>query len=129
MNFRDFFLGFFFESGKYLIGGIINTLVTYVMYLLLLTSFPRSFAFGIAFFLGIAFSYFWNRHVVFSQFNSSKTWFHFLPVPLGQLILSILIIELAVQLGVHETLAGILAIVILAPLAFILTRYILRRKN
>ena len=125
---RKKFLELVSQSGKYVVGGLLNTLGTFAIYILLLELIHRSIAFASAFAIGVVFSYNWNRKVVFPDVSRRGNFFSFLPIPTAQLFASLLIIEGAVLIGFEEGLAGLASIAVLTPVAFVLTKYVFKKE-
>lgn len=114
---------------KYVILGVINTGLTYLIYLLSLQVFPYLVAYTISYISGIVLSYFFNSVLVFKV---SLHWKKALKYPLVYLIQyllgSVLIAILVEHLGIAPSIAALLNVIILLPVSFILTRLLLKDK-
>lgn len=111
---------------KYVLGGALNTGITFLLYFSLLDQIHRQPAFAIAFSAGIAFSYYWNVKIVFQSKLGKQSFIKFLPLPIVQLTLSLLVLEAFVLFGFSERIAGFLSILTIVPVMFLLTKSALR---
>jgi putative flippase GtrA len=112
------------------IGGGINTVLTYGLYLLLDLAFSYRIAFTASYVIGIVFAYFFNALVVFKSGLSFKKFLQFPLVYVVQYLLSIGLLEVMVQrLTVNTTIAPIFVFVIVTPLTYLLSRWILKGKS
>lgn len=116
--------------GSFLIGGFLNTLLTYGIYLLLNMYMSYQKSYVIAYISGIIFSYLFNAHVVF---NVKKSWKGLMAYPLVYLLqyaLGALLLSLMVEkLGIPEKLAPLLIIVLLLPVTYLLSKTILKATH
>ncbi len=114
---------------RYLIWGLANTGLTYLIYLLSLQVFPYLVAYTISYISGIVLSYFFNSILVFKV---SLHWKKALKYPLVYLIQyllgSVLITILVEYFGIAPSIAALLNVIVLLPVSFILTRLILKDK-
>lgn len=111
---------------RFVLVGVANTLVYYVVYRLLLLLMPYLPAHLLAFGVGIVFSFLANS---FFTFRVRPTWRRFLAFPLTTLVNlllvtagSVLLVERSV---VDERYATLLMTVVGVPVTFLLTRYVL----
>lgn len=115
---------------RFVIGGGLNTAVTYGVYLALHTVFDYQLAFLIAYAAGIVFSYFFNSAVVFRR---RMTWTGMLVFPLVYLVqygVSALVLGALVEYTtVPSWIAPLLVSVLTLPLTFVLTRLVVNRFN
>ena len=112
------------------VGGGVNTLLTYGLYLLLDRVFSYRLAFTASYIIGIIFAYFFNALLVFKSGLSLKKFLQFPLVYLVQYPLSIGMLEVFVQrLNVNTTIAPIFVLVIVTPVTFLLSRWILKGKS
>jgi putative flippase GtrA len=112
------------------IGGGINTAFTYGLYLLLNLYFSYRFAFTASYIIGIVFAYFFNSLVVFKSGLSLKKFLQFPLVYVVQYLLSIGLLEVLVQgLNVNTTIAPIFVLVIVTPVTYLLSRWILKGNS
>lgn len=115
---------------SFLIGGGLNTLLTYGIYLLLNMYMSYQKSYVIAYVSGIIFSYLFNAHVVF---NVKKSWKGLMAYPLVYLLqyaLGALLLSLMVEkLGIPEEFAPLLIIVLLLPVTYLLSKTILKATH
>lgn len=113
---------------KFLIGGVINTLLSYTIYLLLLPWLPYRTAFTLAYLVGILGGYAINTLWVFRKPWCWRTLFAYPIVPAINYFASLLIVHLTVEkVGLPEWLAPLLATIIVLPFSFLATRWLLMR--
>ena len=112
------------------LGGGINTVFTYGLYLALNLVFSYRVAFTASYVLGIVFAYFYNSLVAFKRPLSLKKFLQFPLVYLVQYLLSIGLLSVFVQtLDVSETLAPIFVLILVMPVTYLLSKWILKGKN
>jgi putative flippase GtrA len=112
------------------IGGGINTVFTYGLYLLLDLVFSYRIAFTVSYVIGIIIAYFYNALVVFKSGLSLKKFLQFPLVYLVQYLLSIGMLEVLVQgLNINPTIAPMFVLVIVTPVTYLLSRWILKGKQ
>lgn len=108
---------------RFLLSGAVNTLLTYLLYLLLLAQLSHRVAYSIAFASGIALAYGLNRGFVF---RTHAGWRSALAMPLIYLLqyaLGMIIIEVWVSVaGLSAALAPLAAIAITVPLVYRLSK-------
>lgn len=113
---------------RFLLSGGVNTLVTYLLYLLLASVMHYQLAYLITYTAGIAFAYFLNVRLVFkSQSSLGKIlrypFIYLLQYALGAGLLFILV----GVLNLHAALAPLLVIVLLLPVSYFMNKLILTR--
>jgi putative flippase GtrA len=114
---------------RFLFFALINTGFTYLVYLLCLELFPYLVAYTISYLSGILVSYLLNSVFVFKTPLHWKKALQFPLVYLVQYLLGSVLISISVEvLGIQETMAALLNVVILLPISFILSRFILTKK-
>lgn len=112
------------------VGGGINTLLTYGLYLLLVRVFSYRVAFTASYIIGIIFAYFFNALLVFKSGLSLKKFLQFPLVYVVQYLLSIGLLEVLVQaLNVNTTIAPIFVLILVTPVTYLLSRWILKGKS
>jgi putative flippase GtrA len=113
---------------RFLLGGGLNTMVTYGIYLVLNIWIVYSIAYTIAYLSGIVFSYIINTQWVFKQKTSLKSAGMYPLVYLIQYLLGISLLHVLVAvLQLPETIAPLIIIVISLPVTYILTKLILSK--
>lgn len=110
---------------RFLVAGGANTVLTYLIYLGLLTIVPYAVAYSVSFVLGIGISYLLN---VFWVFRSKPSVRSALGVPLiyaGQYLLGLCLLALLVEvLHVDRRLAPLIVIAVSVPITYVLTRWV-----
>jgi len=117
------------ESARFLIAGGINTVATYLIYLLLLniTSYP--IAFSISFIAGISIAYGLNTLFVFETQISLRKMFQYPLIYAFQYGVGLLLLAILVDgLGVDKRFAPLINVLLLTPLTFMLNKWFLVRK-
>lgn len=115
---------------RYLIAGATNTLVTYVIYLLLLTHFDYKISYLVSYVFGVFLAYLLNLKYVF---KAEHTLAKILLYPIIYIILyftGITVLWISVHyLSVPEEFALIFGIAVNVPLGYILNRVLLLRLS
>lgn len=115
------------ESIRFLIGGIANTLLSYLVYLLLLLWLSYATAYTGSYVIGIITAFFINTLFVF---RCPWSWKKLLSYPLVHLFnyaAGLGIVSLGVRVfHIDQRIAPIVATVVMFPLTFVLTRFLLR---
>jgi putative flippase GtrA len=108
------------------VGGVLNTALTYAIYLVLSHFIDYQIAFAVGYAAGISFSYFFNARMVFGAAASIKTAATYPLVYLVQYIASAA--ALAVLVGafqVSKALAPICVTVVMIPLTYLMSKAVL----
>ena len=112
------------------IGGGVNTIFTYGLFLALNLVSSYRVAFTASYVIGIVFAYYYNSLVAFKRPLSLKKFIQFPLVYLVQYLLSIGLLEIFVQaLKVDDNLAPIFVLIIVTPVTYLLSKWILKGKN
>ncbi len=112
------------------IGGGINTVFTYGLYLLFKLFLSYQLAFTVSYVIGIIFAYFYNSLVAFKSTLSLKKFFQFPLVYLVQYLISLGVLDFFVKgLNLNTDLAPILVFIIVTPVTYLLSKFILAGKN
>ena len=110
---------------RYLIAGGVNTIVTYIVYLLLLTPVCYRIAYFLAFILGIGLSFVLLRRWVFSRPGKPFALLYVGLSHVAQLVLGWLVIEFwVVWMQQSQRLAPLVAVGVSVPLMFLIQRWI-----
>lgn len=118
------------ELFKFGLVGLLNTIITYILYLFLLDHFPYSLAYTISYVAGIIISYFFNTIFVFKQSVSLSNFLKFPVVYLVQYLLNLLLMFVVVnKLLINEKIALIISIAVTFPITFVLSKYVLKSKK
>ncbi len=116
------------EFLRFLLVGAVNTVSSYLLYLLLLAFFPYLIAYTLAYCIGIVISYFLNVRFVFRRQVSLASFLAFPVVYLIQYCLGALILWLLVDsagIAPEFAMAGVIAITV--PITFLTSRFVLRK--
>ncbi|MEG2029340.1 MAG: GtrA family protein [Janthinobacterium sp.] len=115
---------------RFLAGGLLNTGLTYSLYFLLQKLFFYQLAYAIAYATGIVFSYWFNARIVF---RTPLSWKGLMTYPLVYVVQygsSALLLGIFIErLGIPPALAPLLVLVLMIPLTFFLSRWILRGRQ
>lgn len=115
---------------RFLLGGGLNTAVTYGVYLVLHQMLSYQLAFLIAYATGILFAYFYNSTVVFKRRMSWSGMLAFPVVYLVQYAISALVLGGIVEYTrVPSWIAPLLVSVLTLPLTYVLTKLVVNRFN
>ena len=118
---------FRFPALRFLIGGASNTVITYIIYLILLQFISYKLSYSITYILGIALGYLINAIWVFQRKPSKKTALIYPFIYIFQYLLGIgLLIALVERLSIDQRLAPVIVILITLPLMFLMTRVLFR---
>lgn len=116
------------EFFRFLLVGASNTLVTYVVYLLLLPFLPYLYAYTLAYCVGVLNSYFMSVFFVFKKRVSLHSFLKFPFVYVAQYFLGASILWLLVgKLGIAPAWAMAVVIVVTVPITFVASRFVLKR--
>lgn len=112
---------------KFFLGGILNTIFTYLTFLVFIQKLDYLYAYSITFFLGIFLSFFINSFYVFKVIFK---WSKFIQYPLIYFLQYsvglILLYYFVDNLHVNSRLAVLLNILILTPISFVATKFFLK---
>ena len=108
---------------RFLVAGVLNTALTYALYVLLLAVVPYRVAFTLAYVAGILVSYALSARFVFRREASWRSFLRFPFVYLAQYLAGLLLVSVLVEwLAVPAWLAPIVALVVTIPLTYVLSR-------
>lgn len=115
------------ELFKFIIAGGMNTFLSYLAYILLLIVMPYKFAYSVSFISGIIISYTINTLFVFKQKLSWKKLLQFPAVYLIQYIAGLVLLALFVdRLNIDIKVAPLINVVILIPVTYYISRWIIK---
>jgi len=118
------------EFIRFIGAGGVNTIVSYLIYLLLLSLFGYALAYTLAYLFGIGLSYYLNLKFVFKETGSAKKALLFPLVYLFQYLFAMSVLYVAVdRFSVPEVIAPLFAVVLGIPLTYYLTKSILRERK
>jgi putative flippase GtrA len=118
------------EFIKFVIGGVINTTLSYLIYLFLLLFLSYQVSYFFSYIFGILVSYYVNCKFVFNEPISIKKLLSYPAVYIVQLLLSYLFLYLLIQkLSIDAKLAPLLVTIVSLPITFVLSKFILKGVN
>jgi putative flippase GtrA len=118
------------EALRFLVAGAINTLVSYALYLGLLTVLSYTLAYTITYVAGIGLSYLLNQRYVFRVPANMLGAVLFPLVYLFQYLVGVWVLRVAVDgFAISARLALIASIIATIPLTFLLSRTILKSRD
>lgn len=116
------------EFFRFLLVGVSNTLVAYVVFLLLLPFLPYIYAYTLSYCTGVLNSYFMNVLFVFKERMSLRNFIKFPLVYVVQYLLGVSILWLLVgQIGVSPVWAMVVVVIVTVPITFLASRFALKR--
>jgi len=116
----------FDTSLRFLLGGGINTLITFALYYLLLRFFDYGVAYVISYIAGIFLSYVLNTSFVFRVDHSFRKLLRFPIVYMVTYVVGAGVLHASVEwLGVDKTVAPLIAVIFTVPIGYFLSRYVL----
>ncbi|MGJ4727989.1 GtrA family protein [Luteimonas sp. SDU101] len=118
---------FLSSSGlRFLVGGAVNTVLTFALYWLLMLVVSYQVAYAASYCLGIALSYAINTRMVFRVRYSVRSAIRFPLVYVAGYLAGAAVLAIAVRmLGVSPWFAPVLSVCATLPLTYLLTRLIL----
>lgn len=116
------------EFFRFLLVGVSNTLVAYVVFLLLLPFLPYLYAYTLSYCVAVTNSYFMNVFFVFRKKVSLHSFLKFPLVYVGQYFLGASILWLLVgKFGLEPTWAMVVVIIVTVPITFLASRFVLKK--
>jgi putative flippase GtrA len=118
------------ESVRFIVVGGVGTILTYLVYLFLLTFLTYQIAYSVTYGLGIVLSYTLNTFIVFREPWAWKKMLQFPVVYLFQYLLGLMIVSALVEYFViDQRVAPLLVVVLLLPATFVMSRWVIRRSK
>lgn len=118
------------EYAAFLASGAVNSALTYVLYILLLTLLNYKTAYSISYVCGIFISYYLNSRWVFKEPLSLLKFLQYPVVYIVQYLLGIATLYVCVDiLGMRQWLAPLAVIAVTVPATFFLSRCIIKRPS
>lgn len=117
------------EFVRFTVCGVVNTGVTFIIYVCLLWFVPYAAAYSISYVVGIFISYWLNAKFVFEEPLSIVRALQYPLVYLVQYLLGLGLLFLLIEVTeVSEIVAPLLVVVLTLPITFLLSRYLIRRS-
>ncbi|WP_405168767.1 GtrA family protein [Paenibacillus sp. FSL H3-0286] len=114
---------------KFVISGGINTLFTYLVYLLLLQALSYSMSYTISYISGIFLSYYLNTIFVFKEKVTFRKFLKFPIVYLVQYLINLLMLFVLVEyLNLSKQIVPLIVIVVTIPITYTLSKLIIKSK-
>jgi putative flippase GtrA len=114
----------------FLVGGGINTALTYGIYLLLDMLIGYQASYGIAYICGIVFSYLFNSKLVFEVRRSWRGLLLYPLVYLLQYLGAALLLAFSVEsIGIPKEVAPLLITIVMLPATYLMSKLILKAPN
>lgn len=118
------------EFLRFLIGGTINTVITYALFLALDRIFHHSIAYTLSFLAGIAIAYALASIFVFRTGFALRSALRFPGVYVVQYLYGLAALWLLIDVArMRSEFAMLLVIATLVPITFVLTRYVVRQGS
>ncbi|EJN00862.1 GtrA family protein [Herbaspirillum sp. YR522] len=115
---------------RFVIAGVINTSLTYLLYLLLIQFIPYIWAYSLTYVSGIALGYLLNAWWVFRSKPDTRSGAAYLLSYLANYLLGVAILWLLVSwLGVPKEVGPLLVVAVSVPVMYVLTRSIFRGRK
>jgi putative flippase GtrA len=116
------------EFSVFLVCGVVNTVLTYGLYLVLLWVVSYPTAYTISYAVGILLSYCLNARFVFKEKLRLSKALQYPVVYLVQYLLGIVLLYLLVEIAhLSRVLAPLVIVAITMPITFFLSRFIIKR--
>ena len=113
---------------RFILGGISNTIFSYLLYCLLVVFFNYRISYFISIFISIIYSYQVNTKFVFAVKSKSRIRFLFFSIYLIQIILGMTLIDVWINnFLVTKFVAPILNIIFISPIVFLLSNSLSRK--
>ena len=114
----------------FIICGIINTGTTYLIYLLLLTSFHYQIAYLTSYIFGIILSYLLNLFLVFKEKSTIRKFFQYPFIYLAQYIIGTVLLYFFVKfMRFPEKIAPLTVSIVLIPATYMMNKIVLAKKD
>jgi putative flippase GtrA len=118
------------EALRFLVAGAINTAATYLLYLALLPLLNYTLAYTITYIGGIALAYLLSTKYVFQVRRSARGLALFPLVYVAQYLAGVLVLRVAVEtFAVPQKFALLFSIAATIPMTFLLSRWLLKRRD
>jgi putative flippase GtrA len=117
------------EFGRFVIGGVVNTTITYAAYLMMELVMSPSVAYTLVYVFGICLSYLINTYFVFHAKGTVRSGLRYPLVYGAQYLIGLTALTLLTHFGMDSRIAMILVIVINLPVTFLLTRFVLKQSR
>ena len=118
-----------FYSTRYIILGVINTILTYFIYLIFLFLLPYVWAYSITYLFGLINTYFLSSYWVFKKKIAIESGMNFLIYCIFNYFINIIALWIFIDLiGFSEKIAPLITIALLTPIFYIISKKIFLGK-
>jgi putative flippase GtrA len=115
---------------RFVLGGVINTGFSYLLYLALNLVLPYHYAYFLAYAVGIVFAYWFNSRFVFSVPLSWRGLFSYPLVYVLQYFVSALLLEILIaRFSVSQRWAPLCVAAVMLPVTFVMSKIVLVWKR
>lgn len=116
------------EIFRFVVTGVLATVIHYGIYYVLLNFINTSIAFTIGYFLSFIFNYYMSARFTFRKKTSAKNGVGFLGAHLFNYLLQVTLLNVFLYLGVPKAIAPFPVYAISIPVNFIVVRFVFNRK-
>ena len=114
----------------FLFGGLLNTSLTYSIYLLLNYFIEYRISYFISYLIGIIFAFYYNSKFVFNALFSWKILFQYPLVYIIQFIASALLLTILVEaISIDKNIAPLIVIAAMVPFSYLLNDLIFKKQK
>lgn len=122
------------KNGKkwfiFLLGGLLNTSISYLFYFLFLMILPYQVSYFLAYSIGIIFSYYYNSIIVFQADLSLQKFLSYPIIYVFQYLASAFVLAIMIDvMEINEMYAPLFVSIILVPLTYIMSKIILSKAK
>jgi len=118
------------EFIRFLVVGLINTISTYLIYLLLLFALSYDISYTLSYLAGIVISYYLNSYYVFKEKISIKKFLKYPIVYVVQYVINLLGLYILVEyLNIPKEVVPLIVIILSIPITYLLSKLIIRTKK
>ena len=111
----------------FLFGGVLNTALTYAIYLLLNYFTDYRISYFISYLIGIIFAFYYNSKYVFNAPFSWKLIFQYPAIYIIQYIASALLLAILVDIiSIDQSIAPLIVIAVMVPFSYLLNEFIFK---
>lgn len=123
MKFFNGFFNNFKQYKKYIIGGFLNSSITYIIFIFFDLFFSYYFAYLVAYICGIFISYFYNSIIVFKTKLSIKAGFFWPFIFVFQYFVGVFLLNLFIDtLNIPNYLSALIVMILILPINFFLSK-------
>lgn len=116
------------EIFRFVVTGVLATVIHYGIYYALLNFINTSIAFTIGYFLSFIFNYYMSARFTFRKKTSAKNGAGFLGAHLFNYLLQVTLLNIFLYIGVPKAIAPFPVYAISIPVNFIVVRFVFNRK-